>query len=83
MGTLQVRLDRIKKGFVEKVPREALAVMTRATEELRESGILARIPAIGSELPAFDLPDSEGKPVRSADLLANGPLVLTFYRGLW
>ncbi len=31
----------------------------------------------------FELPDSEGEPVRSAALLERGPLVLTFYRGLW
>ena len=34
-------------------------------------------------LPAFELPDTEGSIVRSADLLARGPLVVTFYRGLW
>ena len=83
MSTLQDRLSRIKKGFIEKAPAEALAVMNRATEELRESGILGQLPATGSELPAFDLPDSDGNPVRSMDLLANGPLVITFYRGVW
>lgn len=30
-------------------------------------------------MPAFELPDGEGKPVRSADLLGHGPLVLFFY----
>lgn len=83
MSTLQERLDRIKAGFLKNVPAEVKAVMDRATEELRGSGIMARIPAPGGALPAFELPDSEGNIVRSSDLLERGPLVLTFYRGQW
>src|SRR6266513_1026868 len=37
----------------------------------------------GDPLPGFALPNSYGQEVRSADLLAKGPLVLTFYRGAW
>ncbi len=44
MSTLQERLDRIKAGFAEKIPAEAKAVIADATEELRASGILSRIP---------------------------------------
>lgn len=83
MSTLQERLDRIKKGFVESAPADAQAVMGRATEDLRASGILSRLPAPGDRLPAFELPDTEGQMVRSDEILAKGPMVLTFYRGLW
>lgn len=83
MTTLKERLDRIKTGFLASAPEEAVAIMARAEEELRESGIMSRIPAADSELPAFELPDSAGEPVRSGDLLERGSLVLTFYRGVW
>ena len=83
MATLKERLDRIKKGFLESAPEEAKAIMSRAEEELRASGIMSGIPAVGSELSPFELPDSEGEPVRSGDLIGRGPLVLTFYRGVW
>lgn len=39
--------------------------------------------AVGQRVPAFELPDAEGNLVSSADLLAKGPLVVTFYRGSW
>lgn len=39
--------------------------------------------AEGAKVPTFTLPDAHGKPVSSADLLAKGPIVLTFYRGGW
>lgn len=83
MRSLQERLDKIKKAFGEKAPDEAKKVMTRATEELRASGILDRIPDAGEDLPPFELPDTRGETVRSADLLQKGPLVVTVYRGVW
>ena len=83
MSTLAERLDRIRESFEGQAPAEALVVMHRDTDDLRNSGILDRVPKVGDTLPAFTLPDTEGNPVSSADLLAEGPLVLTFYRGTW
>ena len=83
MSTLQERLERLKASFAEKAPQQALAVMTRAVDDLRSSGILDRLPDVGSPLPAFELQDTDGTTVRSAELLAKGPLVVTFYRGTW
>ncbi len=83
MSTLQDRLDRIRDGFDGNASPEVKAVMANATEELRDSGIMDRLPAAGSLLPAFELPDTEGSPVRSADLLERGPLIISFYRGAW
>ena len=83
MNTLKARLDRIRESFNEQAPDEAKAVMHRATDTLRDSGITDRIPSVGDALPPFELPDTDGNPVSSADLLAKGPIVLTFYRGLW
>ncbi len=34
---------------------------------------------VGDEVPAFTLPDQDGKPFTLADALAKGPLVLFFY----
>jgi peroxiredoxin len=34
-------------------------------------------------MPAFALPNADGATVRSGDLLGNGPLIVTFYRGGW
>ena len=83
MRTLQARLDAIKVAFAKKAPAEAKAVMTRATEDLRSSGILELLPSVGDALPPFELQDTQGAPVRSADLLGPGHLVVSFYRGKW
>jgi len=81
MSTLQERLDRIRTGFMEQAPESVLAIMHAATEGLRASGIMDRIPKVGSALPAFALVDTAGETVDSADLLTRGPLVITHYRG--
>ena len=44
---------------------------------------MERVPAVGTDLHPFELTDTEGQVVRSAALLEQGPLVITFYRGLW
>src|SRR5262245_1431136 len=37
----------------------------------------------GDKCPVFAMPTAEGAIVTSAELLAKGPLVLSFYRGKW
>jgi hypothetical protein len=81
--TLQERLDAYKAEFESKLPPEKLAIMHRATEDLRHSGILDRVIKVGSLAPEFVLPNVRGEKVSSAELLRKGPLVVTFYRGVW
>ncbi|KAM0417382.1 hypothetical protein ACHAPT_012616 [Fusarium lateritium] len=38
---------------------------------------------VGDKFPSFRLSDATGKEVSSEDLLAKGPLLITFYRGEW
>ena len=57
--------------------------MHRAVEELRTAEILGRVLTAGDRAPEFTLPNSTGAPVDSRQLLAAGPLVVTFYRGRW
>ena len=81
--TLKERLEAMKAEAAKKMPPEAAAVAKRATEELLRSGIADRARKVGDRAPGFELPDAKGEMVRSQDLLARGPLVLTFYRGNW
>ncbi len=63
---------------------DRLAISEQAAAELLASGIEDRILRVGAQAPEFTLPDAlTGKPVRSSDLLALGPLVIKFFRGRW
>lgn len=86
--SLQEQLDTFKAAFEAgqppyNVPRAVVETMHRATAELINSGAAQRALKAGDMMPAFTLDDAEGKPVSSADLLRQGPLVVTFYRGVW
>jgi peroxiredoxin len=82
--SLQEKLAALKAEFETKMaPAEVVAVMHRVTDELIASGQAERALRAGDRAPSFTLPDPDGKPVSSADLLAKSPLVLTFYRGVW
>ncbi|MEE8469306.1 MAG: hypothetical protein V3T22_12675 [Planctomycetota bacterium] len=81
--SLRETLDAIRAGSAERIPAEAQLVMHHATDELRASGLLAGVAAVGDRMPEFDLKNHSGEPVRSAELLAAGPLVVTFFRGFW
>ena len=86
--TLQAKLDAFKTDFEAgkppyNVPPSVIETMHRATAELIDSGAAARALKAGDKAPAFTLNDPDGHTVSSADLLAKGPLVVSFYRGVW
>jgi peroxiredoxin len=83
MTPLQDQLDEITARTRLLVQAERLAVGERAVEELFATGIEEQILPVGAMAPEFALRDSNNKMVRSADLLAMGPLVIKFFRGRW
>ena len=80
---LQDKLDEYKKSFLEKAPPEAVGVIQRATEDLKNSGILDKVLKVGESAPEFSLPDENGNLLELKGLLAQGPVVISFYRGQW
>ena len=81
---LQDQLDLITQNTRKLVQPDRLAVSEQATADLFNTGIEDRVLPVGSLAPGFCLQDTRtGKPVRSADLLALGPLVVNFFRGRW
>ncbi len=86
--TLQDSLDAFKADFEAgkppyRVPPSVIETMHRATAELIASRQAERAKKAGDVAPAFILDDQDGRSVSSAALLGEGPLVLTFYRGVW
>lgn len=84
MTSLQDKLDHITQRTRALVQPDRLAFSEQTTADLFHTGIEDRILPVAAEAPTFSLPDARtGRLVHSADLLALGPLVLTFFRGRW
>lgn len=82
-GPLNQRLAEMRAEKDAKRPPEATAIMNQATADLRASGILDRICAVGDRAPLFARPNLAGETVRLRALLRRGPVVLSFFRGRW
>lgn len=80
---LQDSLDAFKAQFRASRPPGVHAVMERATAALIASGAAGRALKAGDRAPAFTLQAPDGALTASVDLLAQGPLVVSFYRGVW
>ena len=72
-----------KEAIAKYVPHDVQAVHTRAVAELQAMGLADRSLKVGDKSPSFEIPDHNGKPVSSSDLLSCGRLVLMFIRGRW
>lgn len=81
--SLQDKLDAYHAESLAKRPAHIAEAMGRATAALIAIGQAERALKAGIRAPAFTLPGPDGRPVASGDLLARGPLVITFYRGVW
>jgi hypothetical protein len=81
--SLSDKLAAARAASEGRIPADKAAIMERATEDLRHSGILDRIVKVGSPAPSFTLSNHDGTRISSSDLLARGPLVVSFFRGSW
>jgi peroxiredoxin len=81
--SLSEQLLEIKARTRELVRPENLEIQERSIRHLEAARSADNILQVGAHAPDFELADSNGMLVRSADLLTLGPLVVSFFRGRW
>lgn len=83
--SLKEKLDTFRADVESgtRIPSSVVEKLHRSTEELVVSGQAERAKKAGDRAPTFALENTDGQTINLADLLANGPVVLTFYRGVW
>lgn len=74
-------------AFIEKgkanFDAERTAIYTQAQQTIEATDILETALRVGDTAPMFTLPDAHGDKVGLADVLAEGPAIVSFYRGAW
>ena len=81
--SLTEQLADLKKQMGREIPREILVEIDEFVKELDQSDLGKNCCQTGDTMPGFSLPGVSGQVVSSDKLLADGPLVLSFYRGIW
>jgi peroxiredoxin len=84
--SIDASLDEQLQTFSESVRKrrpEFADAIDRLVERLRQSGAGESAPQPGEAMPPFILPDETGHMVSLQDLMAKGPVAVTFHRGHW
>ncbi|PES73892.1 hypothetical protein CN327_30605 [Bacillus cereus] len=76
------QVKKFKKDYVAKIPKNVQTIMQRATDELTASKKTFSLN-VGTKAPNFTLHNHNGIPVTLYEELKKGPVILTFYRGVW
>jgi hypothetical protein len=65
------------------MPDEFWAIIDENTARLAREGLAESCLQESDAMPAFVLSNAVGEQISSADKLASGPLIVSFYRGGW
>jgi peroxiredoxin len=79
----QQALAATAQHLATALPPAASQTIDDGIAEVTAAGLAHHALAAGQLAPDFTLPDAQGRPLALATLLAQGPVVLTFYRGNW
>jgi DnaJ-class molecular chaperone len=82
MVDLNEKLGQLSVKLSVKLPEEFRTTSAKAIQKLEKDQSIQGLQ-IGEVAPEFTLPDVTGGNVSLKDVLAEGPVVLSFYRGSW
>lgn len=81
--SLKEKLETIHTASRGRIPADKQEIMTRTTNDLRNSGIMESMAKVGDKAPMFTGTSHDGQSIAFGDVLARGPVVLSFFRGHW
>lgn len=79
--SLAEQLATFRTAMLARMAPGDAAALQASEQAMARSG--DTLPQVGGPAPDFTLPDQHGRPVRLADRLAFGPVVVVFTRGGW
>jgi peroxiredoxin len=83
LKTLSDQLVETAEQSREKIPADARSIMNKATQDLQATGIEGRVLQNGQKAPSFILKNHLNNDRSLETMLADGPVVVSFYRGGW
>lgn len=81
--SLNAELKALSDKFAKKAPAEMRAAFAQGIEDVRRTGLVETAKNVGDMAPAGELTTTTGETVAAQSLWADGPVVVSFYRGGW
>jgi len=81
--TLSAQTQQALQDFVSALPEDQQVTVGAAFEDLLSSRVAAEAKSCGDRAPDFELANVRGSTLKIREALADGPVVLSFYRGSW
>ena len=81
--SLATDFSTFKEAVHAKIPKEYSQAISKSVEDFVKTWNRANAINVGQAFPDFSLSDATGKQVSLKELLAKGPLLISFYRGGW
>lgn len=81
--SLKALLSAMSQDFAAKADPEVLTIMKHSRQQLESSGLHQEALGPGEKMTDFVLRDSSNRDFSSRDALKKGPLLLSWYRGVW
>lgn len=83
IASLQEKLDAKQAESANYFSDSIRTVLADAQNQIASSGVMESALKRDAIAPDFELPNANGEMVKLSSLLANGPVILTWYRGGW
>lgn len=80
---LKEKLDVLKANSAKKFPDDVKQTMQQSIENIQNSGLMQRFKNTGQAAPDFQLENTRSQVVGLDKLLAEGSLLINFFRGKW
>lgn len=81
--SLQQELANLKADLQTKIPADVFSRFDQSVDDLVSAGVGNAAPKVGDHISDFVLSNQSGDQRSLAELRADGPVVLVFYRGGW
>ena len=81
--SLAAELSSLNEGAHAQMPKEHSHAISTSIEDFLQTWNPANAINVGQLFPDFGLSDATGRQVSLEELLATGPLLISFYRGGW
>ncbi len=83
MGRLKAEIAILREDQHATMTADVRKLLQRSVQRISDDGLAESAAGVGDKFPYFSLPNAGGDAISSEDLLARGPLVVSFYRGGW